>query len=382
MKKRSSLGRTRRRAAAACAVIASLLAAPPAARAASLYDYYVATTGHDTGSGSASDPFRTIQHAAALAKPSTTIHVAPGTYTGNIDFRTSGTASGRIVFVSDTKKWGAKIVGTGTEAMWTNYGSYVDIVDFDVSGPGRLGIFNMGSNTTIKGNRVHDLAVSGGCTGNGGAGILDGNYDAADDDIIGNEVHDIGIPGSCNGVQGIYHSNLRGHIANNLVYRVSAWGIHLWHAANKVVVANNTTFANGSAGMGGGIVIGAGDSPGGVVLDDTQVINNIVYDNPGIGIDEYCYPGQNCIGSHNTVSNNLVYANGTGIVLRVGTDVATVVANPRFRDYQPEGAGDYRLKKKSPAVDQGTAVSAPSDDFNGVARPRGAGFDIGAYESH
>jgi len=128
----------------------------------------------------------------------------------------------------------------------------------------------------MLGNQVHNLTVSGGCGGNGGGGIMNANYTGSDNDIIGNVVHDIGVPGACNTVQGIYHANLRGHIQNNIVYRVSAWGIQLWHAANNVMIENNTVFANGSSGMGGGIVIGSGDSPGGIVLDNTKVTNNIV----------------------------------------------------------------------------------------------------------
>jgi hypothetical protein len=348
---------------------------------ASLYHLYVSPTGSDSGTGSELDPFRTIQRAANAAKASTTVHVAPGTYLGNIDFRTSGSANARIVFKSD-RKGKAKVVGTGSEAMWTNHGNYVDIVGFDVTGPGRLGIFNMGSYTSIVGNRVHHLTISGGCTGSGGAGILNGNYSGSDGDIIGNVVHDIGVPGSCNGVQGIYHSNLRGHIFNNIVYRVSAYGIHLWHAANNVMVANNTMFANGTSSMGGGLVMGAGDSPGGIVLDNTKVINNIAYANPKVGILQYCYAGENCIGPNNTVANNLVYANGSGIIMRVGSDINTVAADPRFKDYQADGSGNYRLRRTSPAVDKGTATSAPAYDIDNVLRPRGAGFDIGAYESH
>jgi hypothetical protein len=121
-------------------------------------------------------------------------------------------------------------------------------------------------------HHVHDLALAGGCTGNGGAGIDNANYRASDGDIIGNVVHDIGVPGRCNGVHGIYSSTPRGRSYNNNVYRASAWGIHLWHAASDVTIAHNTVFANGAAAVGGGIVIGAGDAPAGAVLNHTRVV--------------------------------------------------------------------------------------------------------------
>ena len=41
---------------------------------------------------------------------------------------------------------------------------------------------------------------------------------------------------------------------------------------------------------------------------------------------------------------------------------------------------DYRLQNTSPAIDTGTYIDVPPTDFDGVARPQGAGFDMGAYE--
>ncbi|MDB5934579.1 MAG: hypothetical protein JWQ01_1923, partial [Massilia sp.] len=200
-------------------------------------------------------------------------------------------------------------------------------------------------------------------------------------DIIGNVVHDIGVPGKCNGVQGIYSSNLGGKIYNNIVYKVSAFGIHLWHAASGVIIANNTVFANGSSGMGGGIVTGSGDSPGGVQLKNTTVINNIVYNNPGVSIKQYCYSGVNCIGTGNVTANNLVYGNGSGISLKTGTATGTITADPLFVNYQANGTGDYRLRSNSPAINKGRSALAPTTDIDFYARPRGAAHDIGAYES-
>ncbi|MET0855359.1 MAG: DUF1565 domain-containing protein, partial [Telluria sp.] len=84
-----------------------------------IYHLYVATTGSDSNPGTKAQPFKTITRAGALAKPSTTVHVAPGTYNGNVLTKVHGTANARIRYVSDTK-WGAKIIGTGTEQMWRN----------------------------------------------------------------------------------------------------------------------------------------------------------------------------------------------------------------------------------------------------------------------
>ncbi|MGZ5278529.1 MAG: choice-of-anchor D domain-containing protein [Pseudobdellovibrionaceae bacterium] len=357
-------------------LIAVTAIAPTWAWAAYSADLYVSTTGNDSSSGTSIAPFRTIQRAASLAKPGTIVHVAPGTYNGNIRSTVNGTAAERIRYVSETK-WGAKIVGTGTEYHWDNRGSYVDIVGFDVSGPGRGGILNMGSHTLIANNHVHDLKISGGCTGSGGAGIVNGNYAATDGDIIGNVVHDVGVPGSCNGVQGIYHSVLRGRIANNISYRNASFGIHLWHAANETTIVNNTVFNNGSSSIGGGIIVGRGDTGVGV-MNNTHILNNIVFNNPNSGISQYCYSGFACIGSGNTVANNLVFGSRTAIAMRVGSPTGTVSADPQFVNYQANGSGDYHLKSTSPAINKGTSNLAPTTDLDGKAR-QGA-YDIGAYE--
>ena len=347
----------------------------------SSYHLYVATTGSDSNPGTKARPFKTINKAASVAKASTTVHVAPGTYNGNVTTKLSGTSTAKIRFVSDTK-WGAKIVGSGKEVMWLNNGSHVEINGFDISGPGRLGIQNMGSNTLVTNNRVHHITVSGGCTGSGGAGIVNASYTSSAGDIVGNVVHDIGKPGGCNGVQGIYSSNKGSKILNNIVYRASAYGIHLWHAATDSTIANNTVFANGSSGMGGGIVTGVGDKPGNIQLKNTKVINNIVYKNPRQGISQYCYSGQSCIGSGNVTANNLVYGNGSAISLRVGSATGTINADPKFVSYNPTGTGDYRLQSSSPAVNKGSKANAPTVDIAGALRPKGGAWDIGAYENY
>ena len=43
-------------------------------------DYYVATTGSDSGGGTSSDPWATIGHALSIVPSGDTIHVAAGTY--------------------------------------------------------------------------------------------------------------------------------------------------------------------------------------------------------------------------------------------------------------------------------------------------------------
>lgn len=350
---------------------------PPPATAPSANEFYVSQDGSDSNSGTSGSPWATLQHAAQMVSPGTVVHVAPGTYSG-VTTTVSGGPSARIRFISDVK-WGAKVRTTGLPQVWQNNASYIDIMGFDISGDGRLGILNEGSFVTMVGNLVHDIPAAGNAAdGLGGAGIDNDNYSASDNDVIGNVVHDIGNPVSpSTEIQGIYHANLRGHIVNNIVYRAQAWGIHLWHAANRVIVANNLVFQNGE----GGIIIGAGDAPGGITNDNTTVVNNMVIDHHsswGAGLAIYEYGST---GTSNMYLNNLVWNNSQEIVLQHGlVSAGTINSDPLLVNYQPDGSGDYHLQPNSPAINAGTTTDCPDLDFDGAPRPFGAGPDIGVYE--
>src|SRR5947209_12176020 len=124
---------------------------------ASATDYYVSTSGSDSsGDGSAAHPWATIAYASTRIGPGAIVHVAPGTYTGSFNTRASGTSSAYVTYISDTK-WGAKIVA-GSDSTWSNYGAYVAIQGFDVTGPTKKcceAIYTSGNATKIIGNNVH-----------------------------------------------------------------------------------------------------------------------------------------------------------------------------------------------------------------------------------
>jgi hypothetical protein len=351
----------------------SLLIVAPACAA----DLYVAPDGQDDNPGTMAEPLKTIGKAAEVATPGTTVRVAPGVYPEILETSASGTAEARIRYVSSVP-WQAKIRTNGPDDhwSWSNFGSYVDIEGFDVSGNGVGGIGNLGSNVEMSGNHVHDIPALG-CPGDGGAGIETGEYTAVNTSIVGNLVHDIGeFPNPCPRVHGIYHSHKGGRIVNNIVYRTSGWGIHLWHAPSHLIIANNLVFNNAN----GGIVVGAGDSPydgdPSKPADYILVLNNIVYDNKKIGIEESGVTGLN-----NLYANNLVFGNEEDWELNNDlTPSATVAAPPGFVHYDPDGKGDYHLTAGSPAIDRGTSLDAPGVDYNLALRPQGLGVDIGPFE--
>lgn len=368
-------------------LLASISASSPTLSAATVtpattYNYYVAPNGSDTAAGTKSAPFKTLARAAkAATKASTTVWVAPGTYAGGIKTTASGTASGRIYWVSTTK-WGARIVPPSSSSnnnAWDNRGNYVSIIGFDVdgtnSGSGTKwthGIYTGGSYGMIQDNHIHHIARSVACTSAGGSAIgVDSYYHGVKSDIVGNVVNDIG-PAGCTYVQGIYVST-SGSIKNNLVYRVGAVGIHLWHDATDVVITNNTVTSSNF-----GMVVGGGDfyytSAG---ANNVYVANNIIFDNK-YGISE-----QGKTGTNNKYVNNLVYQNPTyNISLRNGLKATgTVSSNPLFKGYSKTAATpDFHLTSSSPAIGRGTATNAYPTDLDGKPRNASTGYDIGAYQ--
>ena len=338
--------------------------------------YYIAPTGSDSNDGSAVHPWATIAHAATVIGPGATVHVAAGTYTGYFTTSVSGTASSRITYISEVQ-WSAKIVGDLVDrSTWHNYGDYVDIVGFELTSVGRMGLYNDGSFVRYIGNHVHDIAgpTSASCD-LGGAGIMHGNYSASDDEMIANFVHDIGLVNSaqCPGyvtVHGLYHANLRGRIVDNLVIRARDYGIHLYHSATDVIVANNTSLDNGASGL----VVG---NSGGGSDDNTIVTSNIFAYNHNYGFRD----DSGTTGPSNKYDNNLTFNNGNGdYVASGGTVSGNLSSDPQFVNYTGTALGNYHLQATSPAIDSGTTLNAPSFDLDGGNRPIGSGYDIGCYE--
>ena len=334
-------------------------------------------TGSDSNSGtSVSAPFKTIGKAAGLVTAGSVVHVAPGTYVEVVSVNRGGTSNAPVRFVSDIP-WQAKVQGTGTSGVWAVRADWVSVEGFDVFGDANayFGIVLYGNNQTAKGNHVHNIP-SPVCSGAGGAGILSGGaggaYDQGHNIISENVVHDIGpYPAACQTTQGIYYATSGGvTITNNLVYRVTGYGIHLWHAAANAIITNNTVFNC----LQSGLVVGNGDSPGGTSADFITVNNNIFMNNSDRGMSQ-----SGIVGTHNTYTDNLVYGNPNPNNV-TGMISGTITVDPQFVNYKADGTGDCHLQGTSPAIDKGTSQDAPVIDLDHIVRPQGSADDIGAYE--
>ena len=99
--------------------------------------YYIAPNGNDSGNGSQSAPWRTVQKAANTVNAGDTVVLMDGTYTeGSVNFSRSGTAGKPIVFTAQNK-WKAVIASnSGCQPGFSIYASYITVKDlaFSVAG--------------------------------------------------------------------------------------------------------------------------------------------------------------------------------------------------------------------------------------------------------
>ena len=116
-----------------------------------------------------------------------------------------------------------------------------------------------------------------------------------------------------------------------------------------------------------------------------RIVNNTVYD----PTEED--PGPAWIMIHDdkdgTVSSDCIVRNNIAPVFN-GIDAPGITADHNLTIDDPlalfvdPGAYDFHLLATAPAVDQGSPDEAPMVDLDGVPRPQGAGWDLGAYEYH
>lgn len=226
--------------------------------------------------------------------------------------------------------------------------------------------------------------------------------------ILNNEIFNGGDP--VNGGEGIdiKEGCWDGLISGNIIHGLTRRGIYLdggghmdeWETPDvqNIYVTKNRVYSNSGCGF-------AIMTEGTAEVHDVFVYNNLFYDNAEDGVMFYRHPAgtgnvYNIYVVNNTcyknsrfgillnfataenivVRNNICYKNNSGnIYMQNGEYVKSnnLTKNPLV--VHPE-TGDFHLTADSPAIDAGTDVDAPTDDFDGNARPFGAGFDIGACE--
>ena len=360
---------------------------------ASATTYYVATTGSDSNPGTIGSPFASLQAGANAAVAGDTVLVEDGTYGAPASCGSqsgdpavyihdhSGT-SGSPITIKAQNKWGAILDGQASCDMYFYFGTNTAwwvIQDFDIKNAYKTGIASQeagtGVNFVVTGNIIHNIGNHPDATTIGTAGIY--TEASAIMTISNNIFHDIGrtddtgSPSPNAYDHGIYtHGTMT--IINNLFYRsLYGWGIQTALGFSGLI-ANNTFVGPNMyphATKNGQIVLW--DVANGAVT----IRNNIFYQPNGSAIVTVSYVPTGCNIDHNITTTSSIYDNGASCTLSANT----LSTDPLLVD-STLTAPDGHLQSTSPAKDTGTTVAQVTDDYDGVTRPQGSVYDMGAYE--
>jgi hypothetical protein len=276
--------------------------------------------------------------------------------------------AGNEVVGACTGPWQEHISISSTDTFEVRYNHIHDVMP-GTDGKEGLSVKDASSHGKVYGNHVHNLNRVG--------IYVDAEAEHLFDiEVYQNVVHDIEAMGfSLASEQGGLLENIR--LYNNIAYNNL---VGLWlsacciatHPFKDITIINNTFAYNGRNGWGGGIGI-----------ENTQVQNVVIRNNIcSQNIYAQMAAGPSILPEL-TVDHNLTDGDhdpefefyGMGDLV----DVSPSFVNPLM--------GNYRLRPDSPAIDEGSAMDAPADDFDGRARPLdgdddgAAAYDIGAYEA-
>jgi hypothetical protein len=108
-----------------------------------------------------------------------------------------------------------------------------------------------------------------------------------------------------------------------------------------------------------------------------EVINNIFCEVGSQNGDNYLFAGSN--STNFTAVNNDMWMSDGSQPGTYGSNATHLTLNPQFVNL----AGlNFHLSASSPMIDAGETLSQVPYDYDGVARPQGAAYDIGAFEYH
>ncbi len=392
--------------------------------------YYVSTSGSNSNNGLSPDSaLATLQYASNTVSTGDSVLVLPGNYAG-FDLRgVDGTEVNPIVFktLGDNVKITSRNPRTA-DGINLEGPDWVVIDGFTVTGVPRNGIrLVTAEHITIKNNT---------CLNNS-RGILTGfvEYAVIENNLCAYSWDEHGIYHSNSGDHPIIRYNTCHH--NN------SCGIHMNGDSSMggdglitdAIVEGNIIYENGDAG-------GSGINCDGVA--DSKIFNNLLYNNHANGISLYKIDSKHGSYNTKVYNNTIINASDSRWCVNIGTDATAdtlynnilinlhawhgsiAVDAPAFEDFYSDyniavnslssdgdetaislsewqemgydthsmladsmnhifmdwQNGNYHLKPTSQAVDSGISIVSVFViyDLDGVSRPFGEGYDIGAYE--
>jgi uncharacterized protein DUF1565 len=345
--------------------------------------FYVATTGNDSSPGTQAEPWRTIQHAADIARAGSTVNVRGGIYEELVSINASGNASdGFITFRSypgETAVLDAThFTPSDRQGVLTIHNqSYVRIEGFEIRNfrtaehrlaPLGISVMGAGSHIELLKNNVHHIENTfqgrdaPGSGGNGfGIAVYGTDAKAPITDLIidGNEVHHLKTGSSESLVVNGNVTNFR--ITHNVVHDNNNIGIDVIgfertapdpavDQARDGVVSGNLVYNITS--KGNPAYQNEENSDGIYVDGGTRILieQNVMHD-VDFGI-ELASEHKDRATSYITARNNLIYHGHTAGVSIGGyaperghTEHCTVVNNTLYdNDTSATGSGEFQMQ--------------------------------------
>lgn len=390
--------------------------------------YYVDVNGSDNATGTASSPFRTIQHAldSGLGAGDEVV-VRAGTYSESLNISDGGSAAGNVILRAEepgtvllnppSGSWngisvnsnyvtiqGFEIAGANGDGIEASNVHHIEVLDNVIHDSGESGIqFNWSEFILIEGNTTYSNAkdgwfsgisvyenrnISGDTTTEGYRTIIRDN--TSYDNVTQSGQHTDGNGIIIDDFQSTQTSGYPSYtyptlVENNLVYENGGKGIQVtW--SDYVTVRGNTAWHNNQDLLNTGTWRGEISNS---QSSNNTFVNNIAVADPTINssntaIDNTSYGGYS---NDNVIwANNLTF-DGTAGYASVRTDGGNAMpsaADGNLLGVDPGfiGApGDFHLAIGSAAIDAGTSdYGVASTDLDGGARVVGI-IDIGAFES-
>jgi parallel beta-helix repeat protein len=393
-------------------------------------NFYVSESGSNNINGlTPQTAFATLQYAADLVSAGDSVLVLDGNYVG-FDIRINASQNSPIVFKAIESNVVIDEQNSVTpDGINIENADWIIIDGFEVTDQPRAGIRIVLSDfVVIRNNNCHN---------NYRWGIFTG---FTDDIIIENN--------SCSFSEdehGIYVSNSsdRPIIRNNHSFNNNSCGIHMNGdilQGGDGIISNATVEGNilNDNGYGGGSAINMDG------VQDSEIFNNLIYNNHATGIAMYQIDGGDasknnkvynntiiqpsdgrwCIisvdgSTGNTLYNNILInhhsfrgsieldaASMSGFVSdynilvnrlsdddgnsnmtlsqwqSLGYDLHSMIADPEAQIFVDYLNNDYHLLSNAQAVNSGTDLILPTvfEDLDDISRPQGSGYDIGCYE--
>lgn len=165
---------------------------------------------------------------------------------------------------------------------------------------------------------------------------------------------------------------------NNLA---SLNGAAIYSSSNAPQIVNCVFFQNRAFGKGGAIGLVTTNA---ILTNNTFAANNAVSGGSVYAATNSNLTITNCVSWGNLPdaldftndgSGTMTFSHTLGQIVYPG--IGNISTDPKYVD---KLSGNLHLLSISPAIDAGTPTNAPLDDYDGLGRPIGAEYDMGAFE--